>query len=297
MPIQLTDDFITVHDLRFHYRRWSPEQVNSNQPALLLLHGLASGLRIWDFVAPSLAEAGYLVIALDQRGHGLSDKPDHGYDYASIVADDAALADALGLTSYVLVGHSWGASVALSFAVEHPKEVTALVLVDGASSQLSGTDGWTRELALERLAPPRFAGTKRADFVARIKNGPFGPELLPQIEDIILNIVELRADDTVAPSLAYENHLQIIEAMWEQPTFSLYQQANCPITLIVAEPTVPNATQSEFLRQRNDNLAQIQAIRPETTIIRMSDTIHDIPLHKPVELVEIIIAATKATRI
>src|SRR5262249_26071430 len=147
------------------------------------------------------------VIALDQRGHGLSDKPDHGYDYANIVADDAALADALGLTSYVLIGHSWGASVALSFAVEHPKQVAALVLVDGASGQLSGREGWTREMALERLAPPRFAGTPRADFVARIKTGPFGQDLSTQIEDIILNIVELRADDTVAPRLAYENHL------------------------------------------------------------------------------------------
>ena len=44
-------------------------------PPILLLHGLASAARIWDFVAPLLAEHGYVVTALDQRGHGESEKP------------------------------------------------------------------------------------------------------------------------------------------------------------------------------------------------------------------------------
>src|SRR5579884_2465458 len=83
---------------------------------LLLLHGLASASRIWDLVAPILAQD-RRVIALDQRGHGRSEKPDTGYDFATIVADDVAAAAKLGLGErYAVAGHSWGANVALELA-------------------------------------------------------------------------------------------------------------------------------------------------------------------------------------
>src|SRR5438552_2562339 len=91
--------------LQLHYRDWG----GSGQ-AILLLHGLASSARIWDLVAPLLARRGR-VIALEARGHGLSAKPDDGYDYATIVADVAGAVDVLGLRRPVVVGHSWGASV------------------------------------------------------------------------------------------------------------------------------------------------------------------------------------------
>ena len=51
---------------------------------LVLLHGLASNARIWDGVAPRLVGAGLRVVALDLRGHGESDQPDDGYDFASV---------------------------------------------------------------------------------------------------------------------------------------------------------------------------------------------------------------------
>ena len=72
------DKYASANGLRLHYRDWG----GSGQP-LVLLHGLASTCRIWDLVAPILAED-FSVVALDQRGHGLSDKPDHGYDFASV---------------------------------------------------------------------------------------------------------------------------------------------------------------------------------------------------------------------
>ncbi|MBU6317382.1 MAG: alpha/beta fold hydrolase, partial [Acidobacteria bacterium] len=65
--------------------------------AFLLVHGLASNARLWDGVAESLASAGHTVVAVDQRGHGLSSKPDGGYDFATVVADLVTLTQALGL--------------------------------------------------------------------------------------------------------------------------------------------------------------------------------------------------------
>lgn len=286
MRIQPVDGFTSGNHLQLHYRRWLPASPDPHLPPILLLHGLASAARIWDLVAPLLAERGYLVTALDQRGHGESDKPDNGYDFASIVEDDAVAARSLGIERPIVVGHSWGASVALQYAVTHSDNVAALMLVDGATNQLSLRPNWSLEQALQALAPPHFAGTPRETFLSYYRKGPLGQQWTPELEEIALHIVQLREDNTVAPRLDFENHLQIIEAMWYQPLFSLYQQVHCPIKLIVAEQQSTNETQAAFLQMRRQGIEQIQALHPNIRIVRMPDTIHDIPLQRPAQLVE-----------
>jgi pimeloyl-ACP methyl ester carboxylesterase len=294
VSIQPTNGFISVNGLRLHYLRWSPDAVHPHFPPILLLHGLASSAHIWNFVAPLLAEQGYNVTALDQRGHGESDKPDSGYDFASIIADDRAVVDALAIERPIVVGHSWGAMVALEYAATFAEDTIALVLVDGATNQFSRRPDWSREQALIDLAPPRFAGTPRATFLSYFKRGPLGQQWSPELEDSILHIVQLRDDDTVAPRLAFDNHLHIIGAMWDQPLFDLYQQVRCPITLIVAEQELPSeATEAMRVREqmRNEGIAHIQTFQPSIRIVRMANTIHDIPLQRPQQLAQEILSS------
>lgn len=288
--MQALDGFISANGLQLYYRRWCTTAPDPHEPPILLLHGLASALSIWDFVAPLLAERGYSVTALDQRGHGESDKPDSGYDFATIIADDAAALSALGIERPIVVGHSWGASVALEYAVTESDNVTAVVLVDGATNQFSLRPNWSREQAMKDLAPPRFAGTPRDNFLAYYRSGPLGQQWSPQLEESILHIVRLREDNTVAPNLDYENHLQIIGAMWDQPLFDLYRQAHCPIKLIVAEQQPANEAQQSFSHMRREGIAQIQKLCPSAQIVRMPDTIHDIPLQRPALLAEEIVS-------
>jgi pimeloyl-ACP methyl ester carboxylesterase len=286
MPIQPADSFVVANSLRLHYRRWLPLEERSELPPILLLHGLASASHIWNLVAPLLAERGYSVIALDQRGHGESEKPTSGYDYETIIADDTDVIEQLQIEKPVLVGHSWGATVALQYAAIYPERVTALVLVDGATNQLSQRPGWTREQALIDLAPPRFAGTPRETFLSYFKRGPLGQQWSPELEDSVLHIVQLRNDDTVAPRLDFENHLQIIAAMWDQPTVELYARVRCPVKLIVAEQQPASEEQQTFFERRMAGIARIQSIVPSVQVVRMRDTIHDIPLQRPRELAE-----------
>src|SRR5207248_3045205 len=105
------DQVVTVGDVGFHVRLWS----DAGHP-IVLLHGLASSARTWDLLAPLLAPS-FRVIAVDERGHGASGKPDVGYDLATFVADVRGIAGALGIDRLALVWQSWGGHVALQYAV------------------------------------------------------------------------------------------------------------------------------------------------------------------------------------
>ncbi|HYA99057.1 MAG TPA: alpha/beta hydrolase [Ktedonobacteraceae bacterium] len=179
--------------------------------------------------------------------------------------------------------------VALQFAAQHVDQVKALVLVDGATNQLSSRPGWSREQAMKDLAPPRFAGTSREDFLSYYRSSPLGKQWSSALEESILNIVQLRDDDTVAPRLDFENHLQIIGAMWDQPTFELYREVQCPVTLIIADQEPANEAMKEFSAMRKQGIAHILDVRPDARIVMMQNTMHDIPLQRPEELAELIV--------
>ncbi|HEV2896065.1 MAG TPA: alpha/beta fold hydrolase, partial [Actinomycetota bacterium] len=87
-----TDRAVPGDGVRLHARDWG----GSGQP-LVLLHGLASNARIWDGVAPRLTGAGLRVVAIDQRGHGASEQPGSGYDFASVGRDLSSALAALGI--------------------------------------------------------------------------------------------------------------------------------------------------------------------------------------------------------
>jgi len=151
---------------------------------------------------------------------------------------------------------------------------------------LSLRPNWSREQALQDLAPPRFAGTPRDTFLSYYRRGPLGQQWTPELEEIVLHIVHLREDNTVAPRLDFEHHLQIIGAMWDQPLFDFYQQIRCPMKLIVAEQPPTNETQAAFLRLRHQGVEHLQALRPDLHVVWMPDTIHDIPLQRPAQLAQ-----------
>lgn len=288
---------VTVNGLTMGYRRW-PGQNNQNPP-FLLIHGLASGLRIWDFVAPELSRlTGAAVVALDQRGHGLSDKPDNGYDNAQIVADDFGLATALNLHKPIVIGHSWGGSIALAYAATHPEEVSGAVLVDGGMNSMSDRPDMTWERAEKELAPPNFAGTPADKFLDFYRHGPQGRYFEPiwskQLEDAVLNIVELRPDNTVGPRLSRANHLQILKALYFTDVNAYATTVTCPVLMISAEPTVESGDErgADWAKSKREGAAKLKAKLIHSSkieFVAMPDTVHDIPLQRPAQLAQTIV--------
>jgi pimeloyl-ACP methyl ester carboxylesterase len=96
---------------------------------VILLHGFPEDRHCWDQVAASLVEAGYRVIAPDQRGYSPGARPSGRRSYtAQKLRDDVlALADVAGATRFDLIGHDWGGGVAWDLAARRPERVRSLV--------------------------------------------------------------------------------------------------------------------------------------------------------------------------
>jgi len=101
-------------------------------PPVIFLHGLGASMYAWRKNLPAVAAAGFRVIAFDNRGFGLSDKPPAPYDNAAYARLVIALMDSLLLTDAVLVGHSMGGAIAAQVAIEYPARVRGLVVVGSA---------------------------------------------------------------------------------------------------------------------------------------------------------------------
>jgi pimeloyl-ACP methyl ester carboxylesterase len=99
--------------------------------SIIFLHGFPESHRTWRHQLRVLARD-HFAIAPDQRGFAASDKPEgvENYESGRIVEDVMALADALGVKHFTLVGHDWGGAIAWLAALEHPFRVKRLVIVN-----------------------------------------------------------------------------------------------------------------------------------------------------------------------
>lgn len=120
-----TERVVVRDGVRLSCRDWG-----GSGPDVLLLHGLAGHAGEWDATAPALRDAGYRVLALDQRGHGHSERRPADVSRAAYVADVVAVAAELALHRPALVGQSLGGHTALLTAAAHPDLPGALVLVE-----------------------------------------------------------------------------------------------------------------------------------------------------------------------
>ncbi len=101
-------------------------------PLALLLHGFPECWHAWQHQIPALVRMGYRVIAPDQRGYNLSEKPADVTDYSTgwLVADARALIRGMGHERAVVIGHDWGGVVAWRLAMNAPEMVTRLVVMN-----------------------------------------------------------------------------------------------------------------------------------------------------------------------
>ena len=137
------DGTTVLGGLRFHFLDWG----TASRPPLLLLHGGAQTAHSWDDVAPDFA-TDHHVLALDQRGHGDTDRAPGGvYRRADFVADIRGFLADRGWPAATLIALSMGGLNAIAFAAAHPDAVRGLVVVDVAPTvERGGRDAIARQL-------------------------------------------------------------------------------------------------------------------------------------------------------
>jgi len=120
-----------VNDIQIHY------QQSGEGTDIVMVHGITGNLAIWHLeMVPSLMDS-YRITTYDLRGHGYSDMPPTGYTTGDHAADLNSLLSELEIERTYLVGHSFGADVALNFTIRHPERVSRLVLVEPAIAALT----------------------------------------------------------------------------------------------------------------------------------------------------------------
>ena len=125
LPRGFTDTFksryVKSGDVRLH------AVIGGDGPPLLLIHGWPGNWYYWRHVMPALARD-HQVIAVDQRGIGLSDKPEHGYDARTLANDLVGLMDALGHEQFAVAGVDTGMPIGYAMAADHPDRVARIAL-------------------------------------------------------------------------------------------------------------------------------------------------------------------------
>jgi pimeloyl-ACP methyl ester carboxylesterase len=261
-------------DLRLRATRWP----GSGTP-VLLLHGLASTRHIWDLVVPGLA--GLPVLALDQRGHGDSDRPDGPYDGETVVTDALTALDAVGLSRVVVVGHSWGAWTALRLAALAPERVLAVVCVDGGTLRMRDA-GTTREQVREMLTPPQTA-LPLEDLRSRLRTGPLGPWWSPAVENAVLSVFAVGDDGLARARLPFASHMKIVDDLMDADLEPLLPSISCPSWLVSCSPDPARA----------DALERTAALLPAARALRWDGAVHDVPLQWPALVAGVVRAAAE----
>ena len=273
----VTDGFVRAHDLRLHYQEWGARDAGT---AIVLVHGVGSSCHIWDLTGPLLAaQTGLRVVAPDQRGHGESEQPDSGYDFASVITDLHAFMDALGIVEPALmVGHSWGASVVLHFGVAYPERTAGVALVDGGTS--SPGERWTWPEAEARLTPPSIDGLLWSELHQRMARNN-GAYVDPRAEAVGRSLFNVGPDGRIARRFRIPNHMQVVRALWEQRPAELLPRLAAPLLILPAR----QATEApEFSANKVANAQRALELHPRARLRWFENTVHDVPLQRPDEL-------------
>lgn len=282
-----TDGWLERDGVSLHYLDWAPDAEPATPP-ILFLHGLSSNAHYWDRVARHITDR--RMVALDQRGHGLTGRPPRspelpeGYAMDALVEDAAFLISQLGLDAPVVAGHSWGATVALELVGTRPGVASGLVFIDGPVQSAANLFSWEEAQRLMQPPLPRF--NTFGDAVAASKSdfqGAWGDDLEAFVKD---RIVEDGGD--LVLTLTGPVRLELLRGLYESQPDVLWPAIEVPAAALLALRSFGRVS-----RSTDGRVKRLEDIAPEVQV-KWFDTTHDIPLYLPAEIASEIEAIARA---
>jgi pimeloyl-ACP methyl ester carboxylesterase len=241
-PAAEPDGFVVVVEPgdRIHFLDWDGEGsagAGPVRPGVLLIHGLSNSAWSWTPVARRLRAVCH-VVAMDLRGHGLSDAPTEGYDPDAFAADVLAVAEGSGLLAdlgdtVVLAGHGFGAIVAAWAAAAFGERCAGLVLVDGGWESLEAASGMDVDEFLRGLDEPPEVMRSMTAFLA--DRAGFDPATwdADQERAARATVVETHAGKVVPATRPHAAEASV-RAMFRYEPLEILAAVAAPVTALIA---------------------------------------------------------------
>lgn len=233
------------------------EEQGAGDPALVFLHYWGGTHRTWKKVAAEL-QSSYRIVTYDMRGWGQSSASEEGYSIAALAGEAAALIAHLGLTRYVLIGHSMGGKVAQLLASRHPQGLVGLVLVAPATPTPA-------HMPIEAKQQQIDAYTSRATVLQTIA---FLTARTPDPET-----VEQIVEDSLSGAP---------EAKMAWPAFAMLEDISAEVAKI-AVPTLVLAGAEDRLDSIEQHRTEVVARIPGATLAILPHSGHLLPIDEPLQ--------------
>jgi pimeloyl-ACP methyl ester carboxylesterase len=248
------------------------------KPALVCFHGLA-GSALYSFTQLASHLMGHFhLILIDQPGHGKSSPlyKEDDYLFSSLARWYDKVFDYLQLKEFYILGHSWGADVALHYAKAAPDKVKGVILLDGGFTYpvfqkemtfQTAYNGWSTYMDHAKFTSWREVENEFKNYTKAWNT----------IHEQSLSSIFIKQEKYELIASKY-TILSIIKAFFKEPFTSTYPLIKSPLLLIHA--TEPN----ELNEARSKGIAQIKQDIKNATIISMEDTGHMLQWDKPKEV-------------
>jgi pimeloyl-ACP methyl ester carboxylesterase len=285
---------------RIHFLDWGGPADDPARPGVVLVHGLSSTAWSWTPVARRLRSRRH-TLAMDLRGHGLSDAPTSGFDEDTLAADVVAVAEGGGVLPWqggpdaadqvVLAGHGFGAIVAAWAAAALGPRCAGLVLVDGGFEDFRETTGMEPDEFLRGLdEPPEVLHSLEAFLEDRRGFDPVSWDA-DQDQAARATVVETAAG-RVVPTTRPHVLEACVKAMFGYRPADTLSRVTAPIAVLVA------AENEEGTRARS--LGSVQAALAAAghvplRVERFQGDGHNLMRYRPVEVTDAILDAGAAT--
>ena len=274
---------------RIHYFDWG-RPAPAPLPGLVLIHGLSQTAWAWTPIARRLTSV-TRVLAVDLRGHGLSEAPPGGYDLDSLAYDVLTVMVANGLgpdaggLPAVVAGHGFGAMVAVAMARLRPAAVAGVALVDGGWEEIAESSGQTPAEFLSGLAePPEVMRSMESYLADRREYDPATWDA--DQERAARAAVDEKYAGHVVPVARPHVLRRCVEAMFEYRAEDALRAVAAPLVVLVAESgTADDEVALERRLALDDALAAREGAghRP-ARVVRYGGVGHNLMRYRPDEV-------------
>lgn len=256
----------TVPADRIHHRILAPDHARPGVRPLVLLHGLMGFAANWGKIWPSF-QSERPVLVLDQRGHGRSEKPAHGYSPEDYAGDLAGLLTHLGWSGCHIVGHSMGGRVALRFCARYPHLAASLCMEDSGVESNPQRIEWIRDLL--GAIPTPFPGREEAKayFASHFREDPLTGSFLHAN-------LETRSDGTLDWRFHAPGMHETVATGRATDASEEFRQLSLP-TLVVR-----GSRSREFPAVE---AAHMKEMRPQTRLVEIENAGHYVHAERPAE--------------